>query len=264
MDLRTAPLSSRRPGAARSGLALAVALVEIAAIGPGAHASVPGAAGQPALSTMSGIARATADSRERAARCLTYAIAYEAGREPVDGQRAVAAVILNRTAHPAYPKSICGVVFQGSARATGCQFTFTCDGALRRSLPLPIMLAARRVADEVLAGDQIPAIGGATHYHASYVYPYWAPTLVRVGRIGTHVFYRARGATPGANRWSGAPEPGIAGLASWLAAPDALTLRANTGATAAAAPPRSAARTFSPWGLPLPTTDQPGFSGTPE
>lgn len=246
----------------RPGIALTSALI----LGATSEFSLaaPAATVQPALSTMSDIARATADSRERAARCLTYAIAYEAGREPVDGQRAVAAVILNRTAHPAYPKSVCGVVFQGSARTTGCQFTFTCDGALRRSLPLSIMFAARRVADAVLDGEHIPAIGGATHYHASYVYPYWAPTLVRVGRIGAHVFYRARGAAPGATRWSGAPEPGVGGLSAWLSAPDALTLRTNTAAAAVAAPPASAARTFSPWGLPLPTADQPGFSDTRE
>jgi len=68
--------------------------------------------------------------------CMTAAIYYEAAREPDAGQQAVARVVLNRLADPAFPKSVCEVIFQGSARRSGCQFTFTCDGAmLRRTDP---------------------------------------------------------------------------------------------------------------------------------
>ena len=69
---------------------------------------------------------------ERSLQCLTEAVYYEARSESEEGQRAVAQVVLNRVRHPAYPNSVCGVVYQGSERVTGCQFSFTCDGALGR------------------------------------------------------------------------------------------------------------------------------------
>jgi Cell Wall Hydrolase len=131
---------------------------------------------------------------ESAAECLALAITYEAGLEPVAGQEAVAQVILNRVRHAAYPDSACGVVWQGSQRRTGCQFTFTCDGSLRRTRSASAMAAARAVAVRVLAGESIDHVRGATHYHANYVAPYWAPSLTRVRQIATHVFYRQPGA----------------------------------------------------------------------
>src|SRR6202007_1851665 len=72
-----------------------------------------------------------AADHDRAVQCLSQAVYYEAAREPLKGQEAVAQVVLNRVRHPAYPKSVCGVVYQGSAKLTGCQFTFTCDGSPR-------------------------------------------------------------------------------------------------------------------------------------
>lgn len=226
---------------------IAVAGITLAAI-PAAHAATPP---QPAMAGMVGITAATQDNRERALRCMTYAIAYEAGREPVAGQQAVGEVILNRMRHPAFPKSVCGVVFQGSARRTGCQFTFTCDGALRRVLPGRIMLAAREVAREVIDGEAAAQIGGATHYHANYVMPYWAPTLVRVGQVGAHIFYRAPGSPALPARWTGGFEPEITGLGSWLTATDTLTARAAIDARAKVAPPPAAPAGFAPWGLPV-------------
>ena len=122
------------------------------------------------------------------------AVYYEAANESAAGQRAVAQVVLNRVSHPSYPASICGVVFQGSERQTGCQFSFTCDGALARR-PLPAVFArARQVAHEALAGKVYAPIGLATHYHTTWVSPYWAPSLHRIGTIGAHRFYRWRGA----------------------------------------------------------------------
>ena len=80
---------------------------------------------------------------EAAAECLALAITYEAGQEPLAGQEAVAQVILNRVRHSAYPESVCAVVWQGAERRTGCQFTFTCDGSLRRPRSAAQMAAAR-------------------------------------------------------------------------------------------------------------------------
>jgi hypothetical protein len=139
------------------------------------------------------VLQADADDRARALRCMTQAIYYEAAREPVRGQEAVAQVVLNRLRHPAYPKSICGVVYQGSARPTGCQFTFTCDGALRWAPQAALWRQAQDVARRALAGFVDKDVGSATHYHAAYVVPYWAPTLVKMTQVGQHIFYRWTG-----------------------------------------------------------------------
>jgi hypothetical protein len=139
------------------------------------------------------VLQADADDRARALRCMTQAIYYEAAREPVRGQEAVAQVVLNRLRHPAYPKSICGVVYQGSARPTGCQFTFTCDGAMRWAPQAALWRKAQDVARRALAGFVDKDVGSATHYHAAYVVPYWAPTLVKMTQVGQHIFYRWTG-----------------------------------------------------------------------
>ncbi len=129
--------------------------------------------------------------REEAVECLGEAIYYEAGFEPLEGQEAVAQVVLNRVRSPAYPGSVCGVVYQGSERRTGCQFSFTCDGSLKRRPPEAEQLeAARTVARRVIAGLVVPEVGSATHYHTDYVHPYWAPTLKKIGVVGRHIFYR--------------------------------------------------------------------------
>lgn len=132
-------------------------------------------------------------SRERALECLTQAIYYEAAAEGPDGQRAVAQVVLNRMHHPGFPSTVCGVVYQGSELPTGCQFTFTCDGSLVRT-PIPAVWSqARRIAGEALDGRVDAAVGHATHYHADYVVPYWADSLLKQVQIGHHIFYRLRG-----------------------------------------------------------------------
>ena len=132
-------------------------------------------------------------TRLRAVDCLTQAIYYEAASEGIDGGRAVAQVVLNRVRHPAYPSSVCGVVYQGSERATGCQFTFTCDGSLARR-PLGYLWSrSRMLAQEALAGRVFGPVGFATHYHADYVLPYWADSLNKIAVIGRHIFYGFRG-----------------------------------------------------------------------
>ncbi len=129
----------------------------------------------------------------RALKCLTDAIYFEAANEPDAGQRAVAQVILNRMRHPTYPNSVCGVIYQGSERATGCQFSYSCDGSMARIPARAAWLRASRVAAQALAGSVYAPVGMATHYHATYVYPYWAPSLNFVGTIGAHRFYTWKG-----------------------------------------------------------------------
>lgn len=143
-------------------------------------------------------------SKARALQCLTSAVYYEAASETVGGQRAVAQVVLNRVAHPSYPNSVCGVVYQGSERNTGCQFSFTCDGSLGRKPSQNAWTRARTVAQDALSGEVYQSVGLATHYHTIWIHPYWAPSLDPVGTIGAHRFYRWRGAAgrPGAFRAS--------------------------------------------------------------
>jgi hypothetical protein len=130
------------------------------------------------------------EEREKETDCLAEAIYYEAGAEDQLGQRAVAQVVLNRVRHPAFPNSICAVVFQGSERSTGCQFTFTCDGSLTRR-PWPAAWArVGRIAAAALAGRLEPAVGTATHYHTRSVVPYWAWNLEKIAVVGSHIFYR--------------------------------------------------------------------------
>lgn len=131
--------------------------------------------------------------RRRALLCLTQAVYYEAGFEPLEGRRAVAQVVINRMRHPAFPKSVCGVVYQG-ARDPVCQFSFVCDGSLYRRPALGAWKEAERVAQAALDGFVERAVGAATHYHADYVAPYWAPRLAKISQIGAHIFYRWPGA----------------------------------------------------------------------
>ena len=131
--------------------------------------------------------------RSRALQCLTAAIYYEAASEPDAGQRAVAQVVLNRVAHPSYPNTVCGVVYQGPERRTGCQFSFTCDGSLARVPARMFWLRAERVAADALAGSVYAPVGLATHYHTVAIYPYWAPSLSYLGTIGAHRFYKFGG-----------------------------------------------------------------------
>ena len=136
---------------------------------------------------------ASAADRQRALRCLTQGIYYEAALEPTEGQEAVAQVILNRVRDLNYPNSICGVVFEGADRTTGCQFSFTCMGALAQA---PVGWAWKRsqtVAERMLSGHVATKVGTATHYHADYVHPWWATTLNKLTQIGAHIFYRWKG-----------------------------------------------------------------------
>jgi spore germination cell wall hydrolase CwlJ-like protein len=120
----------------------------------------------------------------QALHCLTQAAYYEAGGNGPVAQAAVVQVVLNRVRHPDFPKSVCGVVYEGSERDTGCQFTFTCDGSLKRPIDADAFDEARKVARRALGGHVDRAVGTATYYHADYVFPTWAPTLVKLATVG--------------------------------------------------------------------------------
>ena len=134
--------------------------------------------------------KGNAAARAQALNCLASAVYYEAGNQDADGERAVAQVVLNRVRHPAFPGSVCGVVYQGSTRPTGCQFTFTCDGSLNRQPDADGWRRATEVAAAALSGAVYAPVGWATHYHADYVVPYWAATMAKNTVVGAHLFYR--------------------------------------------------------------------------
>ena len=155
---------------------------------PPAEAIAPGRAAEPFV-----VGNRSERDVAASLQCLTAAVYYEARSEGFEGQRAVAQVVLNRARHPAFPNSVCGVVYQGSNRRTGCQFSFTCDGSLRARREPAAWAQARRVAAAALAGSVYGPVGHATHYHASYVQPWWAASLKRAVSVGSHIFYRWRG-----------------------------------------------------------------------
>ena len=172
-----------------------------------ALATAPGAAAAPFAGGL--------DRSGRGLECLTAAIYYEARSEPPDGQRAVAQVVLNRVRHRAFPGSICGVVFQGSQRRTGCQFSFTCDGAMRRPREPGAWARAREVAEAALAGHVHAPVGLATHFHTTAIRPWWAASMRHAVTVGSHIFYRWPG------RWGDpvAFDRSYAGAEGGIAAP---------------------------------------------
>ena len=130
------------------------------------------------------------DPRTVAKSCLAQAVYFEARSESVLGQLAVATVILNRAKAENYPSSICGVVYQGAARLTGCQFSFTCDGQpnlpqIDRAWETALAVTAMALSDDRPVGS----VAAATFYHADYVTPYWSKSMNRLTKIGRHIFY---------------------------------------------------------------------------
>lgn len=138
--------------------------------------------------------------------CLTQAVYYEARGETPAGQAAVAQVVLNRVRHPAFPKSICGVVYQRAYGGGTCQFSFACDGSMRKGREPGAWARAARVATRALSGGVMAEVGNATHFHTIYVSPSWGPRLIRIGQVGLHVFYRFGGRGGAPDSFDRAPE----------------------------------------------------------
>jgi spore germination cell wall hydrolase CwlJ-like protein len=127
-------------------------------------------------------------------KCLATGIYFEARGESLKGQAAVAQVILNRVRNPAYPNTVCGVVYQNDHLRNRCQFSFACDGRKDRVTNRSAYRMAEEVAMAVTAGKIfIPEVGSSTHYYADYVSPRWARTMEKMKKIGLHIFYRTYG-----------------------------------------------------------------------
>ena len=133
---------------------------------------------------------APAKTMTRETNCLAEAVYYEARSETTDGQKAVAEVVLNRVEHRAFPNSVCAVVYQGAERTTGCQFSFTCDGSTAKLPYGKHWEKSQTIAKHMMIGANAPLTNRATHYHTTGVSPKWAPSLRKLRKYETHVFYR--------------------------------------------------------------------------
>lgn len=169
-DRQSALLASRLEGAPKGGDVVRLPGVSLAAAAPFR------------------LVGALESSREL--ECLTQAVYFEARGETPSGQAAVAQVVLNRVRHPAFPKSVCGVVFQGAGKRIGCQFSFACDGSMRGRRESAAWNRAQRVATKALGGFVMASVGEATHFHTTNVAPNWGPRLIRTAEVGMHVFYK--------------------------------------------------------------------------
>ena len=142
----------------------------------------------------------------RDVECLSQAVYYEARGETTAGQQAVAQVVLNRVRHPAFPKSVCAVVFQG-ARTSSCQFSFACDGASHHPIENSAWRRSEQVAAKALGGSVMAEVGNATHFHVAGVSTDWGPRLMKVAQIGSHIFYRFGGHNGAPGMFKSEPQP---------------------------------------------------------
>ncbi len=128
-------------------------------------------------------------------KCLATAIYFEARGEPMKGELAVAQVVINRLKNPAYPNTVCGVVYQNKNMRNACQFSFACDGIPDRITDMESWKRAQMLAKRVLNEDNWwnADVGSSTHYHATYVKPRWARTMKKMQKLGHHVFYKTYG-----------------------------------------------------------------------
>ncbi len=180
------------------GAGSAAALDAIAGIAPEAVTPVPVMA-----SAQLAYARETApvtggfatgqaiETSEKELWCLATAIYFEARGESYRGQVAVAQVVQNRVKDRRYPGTICGVVFQNQNKRNACQFSFACDGIPEYVNDSTAWAQAQDIAKRFTDGQlYLTEVGDATHYHATYVRPDWAPRMTKVTQIGLHVFYK--------------------------------------------------------------------------
>ena len=109
----------------------------------------------------------------------------------VRGQKAIAEVVFHRLNRGNFGPSICAVVYEGS-KGPGCQFSFTCNGDMKRPKHARAWREAEALAASILTGEirLRNATGGATNFHAISVAPDWSYTLEKTTQIGNHIFYR--------------------------------------------------------------------------
>jgi spore germination cell wall hydrolase CwlJ-like protein len=194
----------------------------------------------------------TALASSRELDCLATAVYYEARGESAAGQAAVAQVVLNRVRHPAFPKTICGVVYQGASRGAGCQFSYTSNCARRRANEPGAWPRARQIASRALGGYVMAEVGLATNFHVVRLGRVWGGRMIRIGQVGGHVFYRmnSRGqhAAPAlpSTGLAQSTVPAAAAVEAAYAVADAVAAPAPESPTASAAKPATPSAQASP------------------
>ena len=118
-------------------------------------------------------------------QCLATAVYFESMGEPLQGQLAVANVVINRARSGRYPTSFCGVVKQKA------QFSFVRNGRFPHiNTACQAWRKAQAIARIAAANTMAALPADVLWYHADYVAPKWRGNLVRVEKIGAHIFYR--------------------------------------------------------------------------
>ena len=133
-----------------------------------------------------------------AVMCLAMNLYHETRGETLAGNIAVGYVTMNRVADKRYPDTVCGVVHQAKYHGwdlvnpikNRCQFSWYCDGLSDNPQDGKAMLESVLIAKHIMAGTVTDISEGATHYHATYVNPYWADDMTVVLEVGQHIFYK--------------------------------------------------------------------------
>ncbi|MDG4647658.1 cell wall hydrolase [Roseibacterium sp. SDUM158017] len=147
-------------------------------------------ADDPRIMSAEGFERLRSPRGDAEWQCLTEALYFEARGEPIEGQYAVAEVILNRVDNANYPDTICGVVNEGTGRRHACQFSYTCDGRPEEITDDAAWHRLGHIARIMIEGAPRDLTANATHYHADRVNPRWSRVYPRTAEYGVHVFYR--------------------------------------------------------------------------
>jgi hypothetical protein len=122
---------------------------------------------------------------DQQANCLATAVYFEARGESLQGQLAVARVVMNRAASGQYPSTWCDVVKQP------WQFSFVQDGQFPAITDMDSWKTAQGVARVAMANIYPSLPSDVLWYHANYVHPSWGARLTQYERIGAHIFFKA-------------------------------------------------------------------------
>jgi spore germination cell wall hydrolase CwlJ-like protein len=130
--------------------------------------------------------------------CLALNVYFEARNQSLEGQLAVAQVVVNRTIDDEYPNTPCEVVYDARTYSSGfpkrhqCQFSWYCDGKSDEPTDKAAFERAMQIIVYLMKSDVSDITNGATHYHTLQVLPSWAEGENPTAIIGNHIFYRLK------------------------------------------------------------------------
>ncbi len=132
-----------------------------------------------------------ADEQAEEMKCLALNIYFETHASSLVDAMSVSDVVLNRVVSTRYPNTVCNVVHQGyKPGKKSCQFSWFCDGKHDEPYDNDAWEKSRKYARDIYINANYRGMTeGATHYHAHWMKAYWASSLNRVARIGSHIFY---------------------------------------------------------------------------